>query len=163
MNLRVLLLCAFVALLVGAPATAAPVGYSPGELPLGQSGLEETRTTQQLAPGVTYTRIVRGQQSNEDFYTVDVAFKSDHDAAEEVAGRLRSDGYDPVIVEVAQRAPDDPQNGPLGFLVRVGSFGTQAEADALHAELARKGYAGLRTVYTGEDGGETTGPWEQGS
>ena len=136
MNLRVLLLCAFVALLVGAPATAAPVGYSPGELPLGQPGLEETRTTQQLAPGVTYTRIVRGQQSNEDFYTVDVAFKSDRDAAEEIAGRLRSDGYDPVIVEVTQRAPDDPQSGPLGFLVRVGSFGTQAEADALRAELA---------------------------
>jgi hypothetical protein len=40
MNLRVFLLCAFVALLVGAPATATPVGYSPGELPLGQPGLK---------------------------------------------------------------------------------------------------------------------------
>ena len=36
---------------------------------------------------------------------------------------------------------------------------TVTAADALRAELAAKGYTGLRTVYTGEDGGETTGPW----
>jgi hypothetical protein len=159
MNLRVLLLCALLALLVVAPASAAPAGYSPGELPLGQPGLKETRTTQQLTPGVTYTRIVRGQPSKKDFYTVDVTFKADRSAAESVAARLRSDGYEPVIVEVSDRAPDDPQGGSLGFLVRVGSFANQAEADALRAELTSKGYAGLRTVYTGEDGGETTGPW----
>jgi hypothetical protein len=159
MNLRVLLLCAFVFLLVGAPATAAPVGYSPGELPLGQPGLKEMRTTQQLAHGVTYTRIVRGQQSEKDFYTVDVAFYGDRAAAEDSAARLETDGYDPVIVEVTQRAPDDPQGGPLGYLVRIGSFATQAEADALRAGLTSRGYTGLRTVYTGEDGGETSGPW----
>ena len=141
-----------------ASATAAPQ-TSTSELPLGKTGLKETRTTEQITPGVTYTRIVRGQQSNKDFYTVDVAFKADRASAEEVAARLRSDGYDPVIVEVTQRAPDDPQTGPLGYLVRVGSFGTQAEADALRADLTAKGYTGLRTVYTGEDGGETTGPW----
>ena len=139
-------------------ATASPQASS-SELPLGKSGLKETRTTEQITSGVTYKRIIRGQQSNKDFYTVDVAFKTDRAAAEEVAARLRSDGYDPVTVEVTQRAPDDPQTGPLGYLVRVGSFGTQAEADALRAELTAKGYTGLRTVYTGEDGGETTGPW----
>jgi hypothetical protein len=159
MNLRVFLLCAFVALLVGAPATATPVGYSPGELPLGQPGLKETQATQQLAPGVTYTRIVRGQQSEKDYYTVDVAFYEDRAAAEASAARLEADGYDPDIVEVTQRAPDDPQGGPLGYLVRVGSFATQAEADALRAELTSRGYTGLRTVYTGEDGGKTSGPW----
>jgi Phosphodiester glycosidase/SPOR domain len=159
MNLRVLLLCAFVALLVGAPATAAPVGYSPGELPLGQPGLEETRATQQLAPGVTYTRIVRGQQSQKDFFTVDVAFEGDRAAAEKVAARLQADGYEPIIVLVTERAPDDPKDGPLGYLVRVGRFATQAGADDLSAELTAKGYTGLRTVYTGEDGGKTKGPW----
>ncbi|HJQ29712.1 MAG TPA: phosphodiester glycosidase family protein [Rubrobacter sp.] len=141
-----------------ASATAGPQTSS-SELPLGKPGLKETRATEQITPGVTYTRIVRGQQSNKDFYTVDVAFKADRAAAEEVAARLRSDGYEPVIVEVTQRAPDDPLRGSLGYLVRVGSFGTQAGADALRAELTAKGYTGLRTVYTGEDGGETTGPW----
>jgi Phosphodiester glycosidase/SPOR domain len=159
MNLRVLLLCALVALLVSAPATAAPVGYSSGELPLGKPGLKETRTTEQISPGVTYTRIVRGQQSKNDFYTVDVAFYGDRAAAEASAAGLEANGYDPVIVEVAERAPDDPQNGPSGYLVRVGSRTTQAEADDLRAGLTARGYTGLRTVYTGEDGGETTGPW----
>jgi hypothetical protein len=108
MNLRVLLLCVLVALLVSAPVTAAPVGYSPGELPLGKPGLEETRTTRQLAPGVTYTRIVRGAQSGKDFYTVDAAFEADQSAAQGLAERLRSDGYKPRIEEISQRAPTIP-------------------------------------------------------
>lgn len=94
-----------------------------------------------------------------DFYTVDIAFEADRAAAERVAAQIETDGYEPVIVDVRERAPDDPKTGPLGYLVRTGSFRTQDEADALRAELAANGYVGLRTVYTGEDGGETTGPW----
>ncbi|MBA2712194.1 MAG: phosphodiester glycosidase family protein [Rubrobacteraceae bacterium] len=139
-------------------AAAGQTLTSPG-LPLGKPGLKETRTTEQISAGVTYTRIVRGQQSKKDFYTVDVAFRGDRAAAEELAARLRADGYEPVIVEVIERAPDDPQGGPLGYLVRVGSFATEAGADDLRAVLTAKGYTGLRTVYTGEDGGESTGPW----
>ena len=153
-----LLAVLLLALLALAPVAAAKPDGS-AELPLGKAGLKETRTTEQVAPGVTYTRIVRGEESKKDFYTVDVAFKADRSEAESVAARLRSDGYEPRIEEVSTRAPDDPGSGPLGYLVRTGSFGTQAGADALRAELAAKGYTGLRTVYTGEDGGETTGPW----
>ncbi len=142
--------------LASAAAGRTPSSYG---LPLGKPGLKETRTTAEISPGVTYTRIVRGQQSKKDFYTVDVAFSGDRTAAEEIAARLKADGYDPGIVQVAERAPDDPQGGPLGYLVRVGRFATQAGADDLSAALTAKGYTGLRTIYTGEDGGETTGPW----
>jgi len=162
LDLRRSLLYALIALsllTLGLTSTTASPQASSSGLPLGEPGLKETRTIKQITPGVTYTRIVRGRQSNRDFYTVDVAFEADRAAAEQVAARLEADGYDPVIVEVAQRAPDDPMGGSLGYLVRVGSFGTQAEADALRAGLTAKGYTGLRTVYTGEDGGETTGPW----
>lgn len=158
-GIRLRLLAAIVLVVLGlAPVTAAA---KPGgsELPLGNPGLDESRASEQVAPGVTYTRIERGEQSKKDFYTVDVAFVSSRAAAEDVAARLRSDGYKPRIEEVADRAPDDPEGGPLGYLVRTGSFATQAGADALRAELAAKGYTGLRTVYTGEDGGKTTGPW----
>lgn len=134
-------------------------GKPSGGLPLGRPGLEETRSTERVAPGVTYTRIERGETSRKDVYTVDVAFKADRASAEEIVRRLRADGYNPSVMRVADRAPDDPARGPLGYLVRVGSFATQAGADALHAELTAKGYTGLRTVYTGEDGGKTTGPW----
>ena len=156
---RLRLLTALLLVVLGlVPVTAAA---KPGgsELPLGSPGLDETRASEEVAPGVTYTRIERGEQSRKDFYTVDVAFVSSLEAAEDVAARLRSDGYKPRIEEVADRAPDDPEGGPLGYLVRTGSFATQAGADALRAELAAKGYTGLRTVYTGEDGGKTTGPW----
>src|SRR5919112_493496 len=133
--------------------------FCAAELPLGSPSLQETRTTEEVAPGVTYTKIVRGEQSRKDFYTVDVAFKADHAAAEQLAAQLEADGYDAVIVEVTERAPDDPQTGRLGYLVRTGSFTTQADADALRTELTAKGYTGLRTVYTGEDGNATSGPW----
>src|SRR5918998_1065666 len=149
-----------VCLIVPAAAKDKDTGqFCAAELPLGSPSLQETRTTEEIAPGVTYTKIVRGEQTEDDFFTVDVAFKADRAAAEQVAAQLEADGYDPLIVEVTERAPDDPQTGPLGYLVRTGSFATQAEADTLRAELTTKGYTGLRTVYTGEDGNETTGPW----
>ncbi|MBA2511598.1 MAG: phosphodiester glycosidase family protein [Rubrobacteraceae bacterium] len=165
MKLQKGLLCVLLALILGtlgltSALTAAPneTAYR-GELPLGNPGLKETRTTERVTPGVTYTRIVRGEESKRDFYTVDVAFRADRAAAEEISARLRADGYKPRVEKVSDRAPDDPADSPSGYLVRVGKFASQAEADALRAELTTDGYAGTRTVYTGEDGGKTTGPW----
>ena len=42
-------------------------------LPLGPAGVHETRTSDVLAPGVTYTRIARGHLSPGDGWAVDVA------------------------------------------------------------------------------------------
>ena len=140
-------------------ATARPDAPLSDELPLGNRGLEETRTTLPVAPGLTYTRIERGEESRRDFFTVDVAFEERRRAAQGVARQLEEDGYDPRVEKISDRAPDDPRRGPLGYLVRTGSFDTQAEADALVAELTAKGYAEPIAVYTGEDGGRTTGPW----
>ena len=164
MKLQKGLLCVVAALILGtlglAPALAAPNGTAyRDELPLGNPGLKETRTTERITPGVTYTRIERGEESGRDFYTVDVAFGADRAASQEISVRLRADGYRPRTEKVADRAPDDPADGPSGYLVRVGKSATQAGADALRARLTADGYAGTRTVYTGEDGGKTTGPW----
>jgi hypothetical protein len=63
-----------------ASAAAAPNHVPSQELPLGPPSLKETRTTQEVAPGITYTRIERGHQSKQDFYTVDVAFTADSSA-----------------------------------------------------------------------------------
>jgi Phosphodiester glycosidase/SPOR domain len=159
-SLRVMLICLLIALSLAAPAaTAATKDANTGGLPLGKPGLKETRTTQQVAPGITYTRIVRGKPSKDDHYTVDVAFEADQSSADGLAAQLRSGGYEPMVQEISERAPDDPQTGPLGYLVRTGAFATQAEANALRDRLAADGYTGLRVVYTGEDGTDTTGPW----
>jgi hypothetical protein len=112
-----------------------------------------------VAPGITYTRIERGYQSKRDFYTVDVAFEADGNAAGDVANELEADGYEPRIEEITARAPDDPEGGPLGYLVRTGVFKTETGANALRARLEADGYTGLRVVYTGQDGRKTTGPW----
>lgn len=157
--LHVLAALSLAAVVLAPGLASAKPENKPGELPLGNPGLEETRSTERLAPGVTYTRIIRGEQSKKDFYTVDVAFEADREAAAEVADELKADGYKPRVERVAERAPDDPEGGPLGYLVRTGSFVTEAEANALKARLAADGYDGTRVVYTGEDGGKTTGPW----
>jgi hypothetical protein len=128
-------------------------------LPLGPSGLAETRGTRNVAPGVTYTRIERGEQSSQDVFTVDVAFRTDRAVAESLVAELQAKGYPARLETVSQRAPDDPGNGPLGYLVRGGAVSTTAEVNALRDQLAAAGYSGLRTIYTGEDGAETTGPW----
>lgn len=150
-------------LVPGASAEAARKGDRADgagpELPLGRPGLSESRSSTRPAPGVRYTRIGRGEVSRRDVYTVDVAFRARRDDARAVARRLREDGHRARIVHVAQRAPDDPRRGPLGYLVRVGALNSEPEANALRDRLAADGYTGLRVVYTGEDGGRTTGPW----
>ena len=129
------------------------------KLPLGEANLNELRQTAQVAPGVTHTVIVRGKQSEQDVYTVDVAFFSSPQSALDVARQLKAQGYQPEIKPVLQRAPDDPELGPLGYLVRVGAFAVEAEAIFLREQLIAVGYTGLRVVNTGEDGQGTTGPW----
>lgn len=160
---RAVRLLAAVAVIAGALALTAAGGgaHGGGEtgLPLGPRDLPEQRVEQQLAPGVHYTRIVRGEPSTRDVYTVDVGFRAGRSEAEAIAAQLRADGHHPSVLRISERAPDDPQRGALGFLVRVGSFGSEAEATALRDRLASEGYAGTRVVYTGEDGGRTTGPW----
>ncbi|MFD6443197.1 phosphodiester glycosidase family protein, partial [Peribacillus sp. NPDC060186] len=50
-------------------------------------------------------------------------------------------------------------NGPLGYLVRVGSFRSESDANKLRDKLKRNGYDKSRVVFSAEDGGKSTGPW----
>jgi hypothetical protein len=150
--MRALLAVATLLLLTPTTARADP-------LPLGRADLTEVRTSEPIAPGVTHTRIVRGEPSASERFVVDVAFAPTRDAARAVRDALRADGYDARVQRVAQRAPDDPARGPLGFLVRSGAFAAEPDAIALRERLVAAGYASPRVVYTGEDGGRTSGPW----
>lgn len=128
-------------------------------LTLGKLNQPQSRQSAQIAPGLTHTVIVKGEKSERDFYTVDVAFSADLSAANATAESLRSNGYQPRIQPVKNRVPDDLELSVLGYLVRAGAFATAAEAINLREQLAAAGYLGLRVVYTGEDGEKTTGPW----
>ncbi len=140
MRRLVLAVLALVVLL--APARAGAAG-----LPLGPRWLPEQRSTHVIAPGVLETEITRGFASPRDVYTVEVAFVGDRGAAHDLRVRLRA----------AATTRASPVSG--GFSVRTGAFADQAAADALREVLATGGFAGGRTLYTGEDGRRTTGPW----
>jgi hypothetical protein len=156
-------LLAAVAAAAAAPASAPAAqderGGAPAELPLGRPGLAEARASTQLAPGVRYTRIVRGEPSARDRWVVDVGFLAARGPARELRRRLAGEGVRARVERVVGRAQDDPERGPLGFLVRAGRFGAEAEAIALRDRLVAAGHRTARVVFTGEDGGITTGPW----
>ena len=151
--MRPLLLALALTLLLPAAAARAD------ELPLGPPGLTEARTTTVLAPGITHTRIVRGAPSPDEAWIVDAAFVADRAAADALVARLAAAGAPARVERIDDRPQDAPGAGPQGYLVRTGSFATQAAADAERARLTALGFTGLRTVFAAEDGRSTTGPW----
>lgn len=104
------------------------------ELPLGQPGLRECRTCEDLAPGVSYIQITRGQPCSEPYYVEVEAGLTEAEAREKAAALGAS-----------------VQHMAYGSLwrVRLGPFSTLEEA--------RK--AGPRILYPGEDPGSNSGPW----
>lgn len=147
-------LAALVALLLVLPVAA----QARHRLPLGSPSLHEERTTEALAPGVTYTKIVRGQLSRRDGWTVDVAIVSDRAAARSLARRLRAAGFDSEV-EKLERPPDDPARGPLGYRVHSSLFATRGESDERVVAIRAAGITAGGSVFTAEDGEHTSGPW----
>src|SRR4051794_21747904 len=145
------LILAVLAVLVLAPAArAAP--------PPGAASPHETRATDRLARGITYTKIVRGRLSERDGWTADVAIVAARGDAEALAARLRAAGFDAAVSSL-ERPPDARERGPLRYRVRSGLFAAKADADARIAAIRAAGLPVRGSVFTAEDGGPTSGPW----
>ena len=162
--------------LLAPPALPAVAGHGDA-LPLGPAGLEETRTTRTLQPGVTLTRIVRGHADPSAVWTVEVAVPagpgspdpdtppaaiSNEADARAAADRLRAAGLDPRVEQV-RTPPLADFSGVLGWRVRVGQTATKAAADAIREQVIAAGLTGS-SIYTGWDGepddvAGSTGPW----
>lgn len=169
-----------VLVMFGAPPAQASAAVPPGTqrsghvLPLGPADLTETRTTTTLQPGVTLTRIVRGEDAPALPWTVEVtipggAGSPDPDAppavlkeeasAQDLAADLVRHGFRARAEEVRTPGAADYAGGTLGWRVRVGSFGSQSAATAERTRLRAAGYTGS-AVYTGWDGDSSArGPW----
>ncbi|WP_324653615.1 phosphodiester glycosidase family protein [Georgenia sp. H159] len=154
------------------PATSAQ-HRDRGGLPLGAPDLPETRETERVAPGVSLTRIVRGDPATTYPWTVEVSIPGgssspdpdapptalkDRASAEETAADLRAAGFDARVEEVVAEPVADFAGGSLGWRVRVGSFATRAEADDARGRLVAAGHPGS-AVYTGWDADADDGPW----
>ena len=157
----VMVVVASVALSAGlvVPAGGGPARSDPDGLPLGPPGLEETRSSTELAPGVVHTLIRRGHPDPDDFFTVDVALFVRRAGAESTVRALHRLGYAGRIERIETRAPDDPRPGPTGYLVQVGRFSSQQRADAVAERLIADGYPDAAGTHTTLDGSPTTGPW----
>ena len=162
---------------LAAPDHTGPAATSSSSAPaldLGPADLTETRRTTTLQPGVTLTRVDRGGSDPSLFWTNEISIPatdsspdpdapprslSDRASAQAEADRLESEGFTARVEEVRQPATADVPAGVLGYRVRVGSYPTQAEADAGKARLAQAGET-ASSVYTGWDGDASDrGPW----
>ncbi|MEE6296889.1 phosphodiester glycosidase family protein [Georgenia wangjunii] len=149
-------------------------GPSAAVLPLGAPGLAETRTSEVLQPGVTLTRIVRGEVDPDHVWTVEVSIPGgstspdpdapptalkDEASARETVAELTALGFTARAEEVTTPPVADFAGGSLGWRVRVGELADQAAADAERARLVAAGYAGS-TFFTGWDSDTVdSGPW----
>ncbi|MFD5800999.1 phosphodiester glycosidase family protein [Streptomyces sp. NPDC127020] len=159
------------------PTSASPHPHPPSRtaLPLGPGDLPETRTTTTLQPGVTLTRIVRGNAEDPALHwTVEVSIPGgdtspdpdapptalkDRASADELAADLRQKGFAARVERVRTPRTADYTGGTLGWRVRIGAYDAQSGATAERARLTAAGYTGS-AVYTGWDGEATDrGPW----
>ena len=171
-------------LVAGGPATAAVAGHTghgrhlpqaDRPLDLGPAGLTETRTVEQVEPGVTWTQIVRGTADPSVRWVVEVSIPSgdtspdpdappaaiqDEKSAEDFAAELDQAGFPARAERVDQPAVADVPAGVLGWRVRlVQDFATQADATAEANRLRAAGFSG-RAWYAGWDGDSSArGPW----
>ena len=167
-------LTALAVLALSLPGGQAVARQDHDTLPLGSRDLVEQRSTTSLAPGVTLTRIVRGQADPAAFWTVEMSVPSgpqspDPDAAASVlkgeqssqafAGELVDAGFPARAEKVTTPAVTDFAGGTLGWRVRVGRFADQQSATAEQARLAAAGYRGS-AFYSGWDPDRSArGPW----
>ncbi|MEU9448850.1 phosphodiester glycosidase family protein [Streptomyces sp. NPDC048277] len=122
-------------------------------------------TTQHVAPGVQVRTGVLNDPQAAGAWTVTVqapavnrltgaaswAPLGDRDWADTTAGQLRAAGFTPRVERVTWDQYSDTPRGTMGWQVRVGAFGTQAEAGTLNSAVSA---AGFRTSveWTGYDG-----------
>ncbi|RZT22689.1 phosphodiester glycosidase family protein [Fictibacillus sp. BK138] len=119
----------------------------------------EYQNSQKLQKGIKYSRIVYGKTSQEADYMVNIDFLTEKEEANKLREELASLGYSSFIKTINERAQDDPEHTPLGYLVRIGPYQEESKAKIIKEELLSKGYKDTKVIFTEEDGEPTTGPW----
>ncbi|SEA77380.1 Sporulation related domain-containing protein [Thalassobacillus cyri] len=129
------------------------------ELHLGNSGLEEVRETEEIAPGVTYTHIERGHHSKHEVYTVNVSLVETREESKDLSKKLKADGYQPYVTQIKDNKYNDIETKRIAYLVRVGEYQEEEQARQLESQLEQDGYSSASTTFTAFDGTKTDGPW----
>jgi hypothetical protein len=139
----------------GPPAAPALAGSSPR--PEGPPALVADWPAKRIADGLTVYRGVLGDPSREGRWTITVRqpgpghpYLGDAEDAGALADRLREAGYRPRIDEIDWGATAGGPALRLGRRIRIGSYGSRADAEAAVKELKAEGFRGVAD-WTGRD------------
>lgn len=139
----------------GAPGPQRNTDPLSRPLDIGPADSVEERRVEQLAPGLTLHRVVRGEPDARDHYTATAGFATTEAQAAALEAKVRQAGHEPYRHASVEQSPT---GGAIGWAVRTGRYGTQAEAEGTVAKLRAAGLS-ARVDDTAHDGGPTTGPW----
>ncbi|MER5620351.1 phosphodiester glycosidase family protein [Streptosporangium sp. NPDC002544] len=152
---------ALTATAIPAEAEQASSGFPSSAFPLGVS-MATVKNQQSVAPGIDLFSVKHGKSTQG--WTVSALMPNGHDdgrldTAQTVAEAVEAAGFTPSILRIVQPAAADAP-AVERYMVRIGlwSFGKRAEADKVVKELKEQGIR-AKTDYLGDDGTETTGPW----
>ncbi|GII86359.1 hypothetical protein Ssi03_43490 [Sphaerisporangium siamense] len=166
-------LAALSILATGAPVAASAESSAAAAAPSARAGLPTTafplgpravakQTRKAVAPGVDLFTLTHGSAT--DGYTVsllmngkDVGKRADAEAA---AATAEAAGFPATIQEVVRPAVADYREG-VGYMVRLGSWSLKdrKEADKIVKQLKEVDIP-AKTDFLGDDGMQTTGPWD---
>ncbi|MER5319951.1 phosphodiester glycosidase family protein [Streptosporangium roseum] len=165
MSRRIIVGLSAIALTITAiPAQADRTGatFPTSAFPLGQSGTP-IKNQRSVAPGVDLFSVMYGTSTQG--WTVTVLMPNGHDdgkltTAQAKAEEVTAAGFTPSVQKIVQPAAADAP-AVERYLVRVGlwTFKERAKADKVVKELKEFDIR-AKTDYLGDDGLETTGPWD---
>ncbi|MBG0815792.1 phosphodiester glycosidase family protein [Planomonospora sp. ID82291] len=146
------------------PAEADQVGASfpSSAFPLGEPGAP-AKNQRAVAPGVDLFSVTHGTPTQG--WTVSLLMPNGHDngplaTAQTKAAEAEAAGFTPSVLRIVQPAAADAP--PVErYMVRIGlwTFKQRAEADKTVKELKAAGIR-AKTDFLGDDGDQTTGPWD---
>ncbi|WP_344866973.1 phosphodiester glycosidase family protein [Planomonospora alba] len=147
---------------IPAQAERAGSAFPSSAFPLGTAGAT-TKTQRTVAPGVDLFNVTHGKPTQG--WTVSLLMPNGHDngplsTAQTVAAAAEAAGFTPSVLKIVQPAAADAP-AVERYMVRIGlwTLKQRAKADKTVKELKKAGIR-AKTDYLGDDGDQTTGPWD---
>ncbi|GGK73622.1 hypothetical protein Ppa06_32200 [Planomonospora parontospora subsp. parontospora] len=153
---------AIAATAIPAEAEQAGAAFPSSAFPLGEPGAP-VKNQRAVAPGVDLFSVTHGTPTQG--WTVSLLMPNGHDngpltTAQAKAVEAEAAGFTPSVLRIVQPAAADAP--PVErYMVRIGlwTFKQRAKADKVVKELKAAGIR-AKTDFLGDDGDQTTGPWD---
>ena len=153
---------ALAATAIPAEADQASLRFPSSAFPLG-TGMAPVKKQRSVVPGIDLFSVTHGKSTQG--WTVSVLMPNGHDDgnlvnAQAKAAAVEAAGFTPSILQIVQPAAADAP-AVERYMVRIGlwTLKQRAKADKMVKDLKEYGIK-AKADYLGDDGTETTGPWD---